>query len=61
MIAATKTTQSLVRGQVAYAPGRPPRSGTLYANLNALTSLDRLVDSDMVDSEIVAGPRSRGA
>lgn len=54
MIATTKSTQSLVRGQVAYAPGRPPRPDTLYANLDATTKMDRVVDSDAVDPEIVA-------
>jgi hypothetical protein len=54
VVAVTKTPQSIVAGQVAHAPGRPPPDDSLYARLEETTQADRAVDLTDPKDEAVA-------
>jgi len=54
VIAVTKTSESIVMGQVAHAPGRPPPDDLLYARLGEATQADRVVDLADPSDEVVA-------
>lgn len=54
VIAVTKTSQSIVEGQIAHAPGRPPPDNSLYSQLRETTQADRAVDLTDPTDEMVA-------
>lgn len=54
VIAVTKTSASVVRGQAAHGPGRPPPKESLYALLEPATQADRVVDLADPSDEVVA-------
>ncbi len=53
VIAVTKTSQSIVTGQIAHSPGRPPPDDSLYSKLGEATQADRAVDLADPDNEVV--------
>jgi hypothetical protein len=55
MVGVTKTRESVVQGQVAHAPGRPPPDSSLYSRLGETTQMDRVVDLSEPDEAVVAG------
>lgn len=54
VVSVTKTLESIVMGQVAHAPGRPPPDDSLYSQLGEATQADRAVDLTDPDDEVVA-------
>jgi hypothetical protein len=54
LFAVTKTRESIVVGQAAHAPGRPPPDDSLYARLEETTQADRIVDLTNPSDEMVA-------
>ena len=54
VIAVTKTSRAIVRGQIAHSPGRPPPDDSLYSHLGEATAAGRAVDLTDPSDGVVA-------
>lgn len=54
VIAVTKTSRAIVRGQSAHSPGRPPPDDSLYSHLGETTAAGRVVDLTDPSDRVVA-------